>query len=131
MDVLDARDESPRIPGAVHARRENGPYPADFLRRGVAALPAHLEDPVEIPAPLLLTRIAQGRFDSHAHPEVLDRLEGLESPERLDGQREVVRVLFTSDMREGHAFPRPGDHQALPHGPFEDDAPARALSAQR
>src|SRR5207245_561956 len=106
MDVLDARDEGPRISGAVHAREDKGPYPADFLRREFAAVPAHLEDPFEIPAPLLLTRIAQGRFDSHAHPEVLDRLEGLESPERLDGQREVVRVLFTGDMREGHAFPR-------------------------
>src|SRR2546428_496777 len=130
MDGLDSRDESPRFSGAVHAREDKGPYPADFLRREFAAVPAPLEDPFEIPAPLLLTRIAQGRFDSHAHPEVLDRLEGLESPERLDGQREVVRVLFTGDMREGHAFPRREPPDVLTQEPSErelalDLGPAR------
>src|SRR3989441_673094 len=131
MDVLDARDESPRISAAVHAREDKGPYPADFLRREFAAVPAHLEDPYEIPAPLLLTRIAQGRFDSHAHPEVLDRLEGLESPERLDGQREVVRVLFTGDMREGHAFPRRELPDVLTQEPCEREPAADLGPARR
>src|SRR5207244_2352424 len=54
-DVLDARDERPRIPGAVHAREDKGPHPADFFRREFTAIPADLEDPFKIPAPLLLT----------------------------------------------------------------------------
>src|SRR5256712_7551611 len=130
MDVLDARDEGARIPGAVHAREDEGPHSADLLRREFAAVPAHLQDPFKVAAPLLLTRIAEGRLDSHAHPEVLNRLEGLEPPERLDGQREVVRVLVAGDVGEGHALPRRKFPDVLTQEPCErelavDLGPAR------
>src|SRR5439155_2191510 len=106
VDLLDPRDEGRRIPGPVHAGDHERSHAAHFLRREFAAVSADLQGALEVPAPLLLARIAESGLDPHADSEVLDGLQVLEPPERLHRQREVVRVLLAGDVRERDAFPR-------------------------
>src|SRR5213594_922513 len=106
VDLLDPRDEGPRISGPVHAGDHERSHAAHFPRREFAAVATHLQGAFEVPAPLLLARIAERGLDPHADSEVLDGLQVLEPSERLDRQREVVRVLLAGDVRERDAFPR-------------------------
>src|SRR3989449_8685370 len=106
VDLLDPRDEGPRISGPVHAGDHERSHAAHFPRREFAAVATHLQGAFEVSAPLLLARIAERGLDPHADSEVLDGLQVLEPSERLDCQREVVRVLLAGDVRERDAFPR-------------------------
>src|SRR6266705_1134936 len=106
VDLLDPRDERRRIPGPVHAGDHERSHAAHFLRREFAAVSADLQGAFEVPAPLLLARIAERGLDPHADSEVLDGLQVLEPSERLHRQREVVRILLSGDVRERDAFPR-------------------------
>src|SRR5439155_9957993 len=78
VDFLDPRDEGRRVPGPVHAGDHERSHAAHFLRREFAAVAPDLQDALEIPASLLLARIAERGLDPQADPEVLDGLEILE-----------------------------------------------------
>src|SRR5207244_1567530 len=106
-DVTSARESLYRTTSPVcHRPRRPRPPAAHFPRREFAAVATHLQGAFEVPAPLLLARIAERGLDPHADSEVLDGLQVLEPSERLDRQREVVRVLLAGDVRERDAFPR-------------------------
>src|SRR2546428_829162 len=85
VDFLDPRYEGRRIPGPVHAGDDERSHAAHFLRREFTAVAPDLQDAFEIPASLLLARIAERGLDPHADSEVLDGLQILEPPERLHG----------------------------------------------
>src|SRR2546427_9433405 len=94
------------MPVPFHALNQQPSHAAHLLRLEFATVSADLQGAFEVPTPLLRARIAERRLDAHAKPKVLDGLQILEPSERLDGQREVVRVLVAGDLGESYPFPR-------------------------
>src|SRR5947208_2299760 len=80
------RDERGRTLRPIDARGDEGSDRTHFSGREFAVLSADLQDSFVVPAPLLLTRIAQGRLDPDADVEVLDDGEVLEPTDRLHGE---------------------------------------------
>src|SRR5207247_7878147 len=79
VDLFDPRDERGRTLRPIDARGDEGSDRTHFSGREFAVLSADLQDSFVVPAPLLLTRIAQGRLDPEADVDVLAAGEVLES----------------------------------------------------